>query len=99
LHLVHIGDEALLAELRKSWSGVLIVNRAGPGRDRIGQDLAAGLADIESYGQMVLANPDFVERIKAGAPLNEARKELYYTGGPAGYIDYPTLQNDLAVAA
>jgi 2,4-dienoyl-CoA reductase-like NADH-dependent reductase (Old Yellow Enzyme family) len=91
LHLVHLGDEALLGDLRAAWNGVLILNRAGGGPERIGQDIAAGLADIESYGQMVLANPDFTTRIAAGAPLNEARKELYYAGGAAGYIDYPTL--------
>jgi 2,4-dienoyl-CoA reductase-like NADH-dependent reductase (Old Yellow Enzyme family) len=92
LHLVHAGNEALLADLRQAWHGVLVVNRAGDGRERIGQDVAAGLADIESYGQMVLANPDFVERIRSEAPLNEANKALYYGGGAAGYTDYPTLQ-------
>jgi len=30
------------------------------------------LADLEAYGQMVLANPDFVARLKAGAAMNEA---------------------------
>jgi NADPH2 dehydrogenase len=99
LHLVHIGDEALLEDLRASWSGVLIVNRAGGGRDRIGQDVAAGLADVESFGQMVLANPDFAQRIEAGAPLNEPRKDLFYTGGAAGYIDYPALSDVGAEAA
>jgi NADPH2 dehydrogenase len=99
LHLVHIGDEAMLASLRAAWSGVLIVNRAGAGRERIGQDLAAGTADMESFGQMVLANPDFAERIRSGAPLNEARKALFYTGGSAGYIDYPTLSVAEAAAA
>ncbi|HZF95688.1 MAG TPA: alkene reductase [Allosphingosinicella sp.] len=99
LHLVHLGDEALLADLRAAYKGVLILNRAGGGRDRIGRDLAAGLADIESYGQMVLANPDFAVRIAAGAPLNEARKELYYAGGAAGYTDYPTLHEIGAAAA
>jgi NADPH2 dehydrogenase len=99
LHLVHIGDEALLADLRAAWRGVLIVNRAGGDRDRIGQDLAAGLADVESFGQMVLANPDFPRRIKAGAPLNEPRKELFYTGGAAGYTDYPALSDVEAEAA
>jgi 2,4-dienoyl-CoA reductase-like NADH-dependent reductase (Old Yellow Enzyme family) len=99
LHLVHIGDEAMLAEVRQAWRGVLVVNRAGGGRERIGQDIAAGLADIESYGQMVLANPDFVQRIKTGAPLNEARKELFYAGGRAGYTDYPALGDPQASAA
>ncbi|MGI3108153.1 hypothetical protein [Dickeya fangzhongdai] len=30
------------------------------------------LKDMESYGQMVLANPDFVERLHAHAPMNDA---------------------------
>jgi 2,4-dienoyl-CoA reductase-like NADH-dependent reductase (Old Yellow Enzyme family) len=92
LHLVHIGDEALLTDLRKAWHSTLILNRAGGGRERVGQDVAAGTADMESYGQMVLANPDFVKRIRTGAPLNEPRKELLYAGGAAGYTDYPTLE-------
>jgi 2,4-dienoyl-CoA reductase-like NADH-dependent reductase (Old Yellow Enzyme family) len=91
LHLVQTGDETLLADLRKAWSGVLMVNRAGLGRERIGQDVAAGLADMESYGQMVLANPDFVERIWSKAPLNVADKAKFYGGGAEGYTDYPTL--------
>jgi 2,4-dienoyl-CoA reductase-like NADH-dependent reductase (Old Yellow Enzyme family) len=54
---------------------------------------------MESFGQMVLANPDFIERIRAGAPLNEPKRELLYAGGAAGYTDYPTLQPLQAVAA
>jgi 2,4-dienoyl-CoA reductase-like NADH-dependent reductase (Old Yellow Enzyme family) len=96
LHILHAGDEPLLADLRKAWQGVLILNRAGQGRERVGQDVAAGLADMESFGQMVLANPDFVERIRSGAPLNEPNKVLYYGGGAAGYIDYPTLASQEA---
>lgn len=99
LHLVHSGDAALMAELRKAWSGTLIVNRAGGGRERIGRDVAAGAADVESFGTMVLANPDFVERIRAGAPLNEPRKEFFYSGEAEGYIDYPALLDDKAAAA
>jgi NADPH2 dehydrogenase len=91
LHLVHIGNEPLLAEIRKAWHGTLIVNRAGGDRRRVGKDVATGMADMESFGQMVLANPDFVERIRTGAPLNEPKGELLYSGGPAGYTDYPTL--------
>ena len=98
LHVVHIGDDSMLADFRAAWRGVLIVNRAGAGRERVGQDIAAGSGDIESYGQMVLANPDYAARIRAGAPLNEPRKEFYYSGGAAGYIDYPVLQ-ELEAAA
>ncbi|MGK6355157.1 alkene reductase [Sphingomonas sp. DT-207] len=99
LHLVHIGNETLLADLRKAWNSALILNRAGLGRERVGQDVVAGVADLESYGQMALANPDLMQRIRVGAPLNEPRKEFFYGGGAAGYTDYPTLSGAEAVAA
>ena len=98
LHMVQLGNEALLAEIRKNWHGVLMVNRAGHRRDQIGTDIAAGLADIESYAQMALANPDLVERIRTGAELNELRKALFYGGGAEGYTDYPTLAEPDAVS-
>ena len=96
LHIVHAGDEQRLATIRRDWRGLLMVTRAGGGRERVGRDVAAGLADIESYGEMVLANPDFVQRIRIGAPLNPPRRDSYYGGGAAGYIDYPTLAEQAA---
>jgi 2,4-dienoyl-CoA reductase-like NADH-dependent reductase (Old Yellow Enzyme family) len=55
------------------------------------------LADLEAYGQMVLANPDFVARLKTGAPLNEADRARFFGGAAQGYTDYPALE--AAVAA
>lgn len=91
LHIMDQGDEALLADIRKLWSGILIVNRPGRPRAEIGGDLATGLADLESYGQMVLANPDFVARLEADAPFNEADRMSYFGGTETGYTDYPAL--------
>ncbi|MBN3746464.1 alkene reductase [Burkholderia sp. Se-20373] len=91
LHVMHHGDEALLADLRARWSGMLILNRPGRPRDAIGDDLKSGLADLEAYGQMVLANPDFVTRVKTGAPMNDARRETFFGGDARGYVDYPAL--------
>lgn len=92
VHVLHIGDEVLLGDIRKAFRGPLIVNRPGRTREEIGMDVASGVADIESLGAMALANPDLVARLRSGAPLNEPRKELYYAGGGAeGYTDYPTL--------
>ena len=99
LHLVHDGDQARLSELRGGWRNTLMVNRPGASREHIGEQVAAGTADMESFGQMILANPDFVDRIRSGAPLNEPRKELFYTGGANGYTDYPALQGREAEAA
>lgn len=97
LHIMHQGDDRLLADLRKLWRGKLIMNRPGRPRDRIGSDLAAGLADLEAYGQMVLANPDLVARLKSGAPLNEADRTTFFGGNARGYTDYPALSVPAAV--
>ncbi|RDU95142.1 alkene reductase [Trinickia dinghuensis] len=91
LHVAHQGNELLLADIRKLWKGTLILNRPGRARGEIGADVAAGLADLESYGQMVLANPDFVTRLKTNAPMNEANRTAFFGGNERGYTDYPAL--------
>jgi 2,4-dienoyl-CoA reductase-like NADH-dependent reductase (Old Yellow Enzyme family) len=92
LHVLHAGDERLLADMRSLWKRSLIVNRPGHPRDQVGADLASGLADLEAYGQMVLANPDFVARLKTGAPMNEADRTSFFGGTARGYTDYPALE-------
>ncbi|MEO6033532.1 MAG: alkene reductase [Burkholderiaceae bacterium] len=91
LHIVHQGDEALLTDIRGLWKQMLVLNRPGRPRQQLGSDLATGLADMESCGQMVLANPDLIERLKADAPLNEADRSTFFGGNAKGYTDYPTL--------
>jgi len=54
-------------------------------------DLDGGVADAIAYGRPFIANPDLVERFRAGADLNEAEKRTFYTRGPEGYTDYPAL--------
>ena len=48
-------------------------------------------ADAISVGRLFIANPDLVERIARGAPLNESDSSTYYRGGAKGYVDYPLL--------
>jgi 2,4-dienoyl-CoA reductase-like NADH-dependent reductase (Old Yellow Enzyme family) len=91
VHVMHLGNDALLQDIRKLWSGTLILNRPSLPREQIGNDVAAGLADLEAYGQMVLANPDFVERLKTNAPMNPADRNTFFGGTAQGYIDYPRL--------
>jgi len=91
LHIMHCGNEALLRDIRKHWKGTLVLNRPGRPREEVGADVAKGLADLESYGQRVLANPDFVERLLANAPMNEAQASTFFGGGAQGYTDYPRL--------
>ncbi|MFM0631450.1 alkene reductase [Paraburkholderia xenovorans] len=91
LHITHQGNEPLVADIRKLWTGALILNRPGRPRDELGADVASGLAELEAYGQMVLANPDFVARLKTGAPMNTANPNAFFGGDGRGYTDYPAL--------
>jgi 2,4-dienoyl-CoA reductase-like NADH-dependent reductase (Old Yellow Enzyme family) len=96
VHIVHSGDEQLVGDIRALWKQTLIVNRPGRLRDQIGADVASGLADLEAYGQMVLANPDFVARVKTAAPMNEADRASFFGGAAQGYTDYPALNSAAA---
>jgi len=96
IHVIHTGDERLMADLRARWRQALVLNRPGRPRDQIGADIASGLADLEAYGQMVLANPDFIVRLRNEAPMNEADRATFFGGTAQGYIDYPALEASAA---
>lgn len=86
------GNEELLKDLRTMWDQTLILNRPGRSRNDIGTDVETGLADMESYGAMVLANPDFVHRVTVKAEMNEADKATFFGGDAHGFTDYPLLK-------
>ncbi|GAA0493492.1 MULTISPECIES: alkene reductase [Tatumella] len=91
LHIMHMSNENLLKDMRTIWKSDLILNRPGRPREQAGQDVESGLADLESYGTMVLANPDFVERLQTGARMNEAYREGFFGGTDKFYTDYPVI--------
>ncbi|MCL7429365.1 alkene reductase [Streptomyces sp. YS415] len=91
LHVAQTGDETLLKSIRAAWPGALLLNRPGKDFDIRVADLDNGLADVITVGSTALANPDLVDRIKAGAPLNEPDRASFYGGDERGYTDYPTL--------
>ncbi len=99
LHVVFADpDQPIFRTLREGWPGTLIANPALPwpgplpadGGRHEGERLLAAGADLVSLGRAFLANPDLVERLRTGAPLNPVRDAgMMYTGGEAGYTDYP----------
>ncbi len=91
LHIGHGGDDELLHTLRKLWPSTMVLNRAGTDIATRAKDVEDGLADIVTVGTMALANPDLVERVRTGAPLNTPDPATFYGGGEAGYTDYPAL--------
>lgn len=77
--------------IREKFKGPLVLN-SDYTVERAQQDLESGLADAISFGRPFISNPDLVERIRTGATWAPDDMKTWYTSGPEGYIDYPTLQ-------
>jgi 2,4-dienoyl-CoA reductase-like NADH-dependent reductase (Old Yellow Enzyme family) len=88
----------LSPKIREVFTGPLVLNQDYT--QEAGQaDLDSGVADAIAWGRLFIANPDLVERFRAHAPLNTPNPRTFYTPGPVGYIDYPTLAEAEAVRA
>lgn len=60
--------------------------------DAAAEAVESGRADLVSFGRLFIANPDLVERLKNGGPLNDPDRDTFYGGGAKGYTDYPALE-------
>jgi len=81
--------------LRKRFNGAYIANN-GYDFALANKVLAANEADLIAFGKLFIANPDLVERLKRGAPLNAPDKATFYGWDAKGYTDYPVLDEALA---
>jgi len=86
----HVADDSIGALLKQEFGGVYIANERFDLAQSVRQ-LENGTADAIGFGKNFIANPDLVERLRRGAPLNPLVTETMYGGGAAGYTDYPTL--------
>jgi N-ethylmaleimide reductase len=77
--------------LRKRFRGAYMANN-GYDFELANKAIAAGSADLIAFGKPFISNPDLVERLRRGAPLNEWDKATFYGGGAKGYTDYPALE-------
>lgn len=76
--------------IRRIYTGPLIVN--GGITFEVGQQMVGdGAADAVAFGSAYIANPDLVERFRAGAALNVPDPETFYTQEAEGYTDYSLM--------
>jgi N-ethylmaleimide reductase len=75
--------------LRENFKGVYILS-TGYDASKAEADLKGGRGDLVAFGRPFIANPDFVERVRKGIPLQEMNPAKLYTLGPDGYVDYPS---------
>jgi N-ethylmaleimide reductase len=94
LHVLIDPTQTTFGAIRALWPGVFVLNT--------GRETDTDFCQLESFAQWgavsavavgwaFLANPDLIERLIVGAELNEPDVPTFYSPGPAGYVDYPTL--------
>lgn len=79
-------------DLKRAFGGSFIANE-GFTLETAEQVIEAGEADAVAFGRDFIANPDLPERFKHKAALNTQDPTTFYSGGAAGYIDYPFLES------
>jgi N-ethylmaleimide reductase len=45
-----------------------------------------------AFGKLFITNPDLPRRFAESAPLNQPEPTTFYSHGPEGYIDQPSLE-------
>ncbi|PTA47468.1 alkene reductase [Micromonospora sp. RP3T] len=95
LHALADPTSDLIVDLRRRFGGPFIANDGFASvttRADAERIVDGGLGDLVAVGRNFLANPDLPRRWEIGAPLNEPDQSTFYTPGPRGYTDYPTLE-------
>ncbi|MDH5711178.1 MAG: alkene reductase [Gammaproteobacteria bacterium] len=78
------------SQIKERFAGPYIANQ-GYDFESATQVVKNGNADMVAFGVPYIANPDLMERFRAGAALNQADQATFYGGDEKGYIDYPFM--------
>ena len=90
LHVLRTTIPETFELLRPLYTGTFLVN-GGFTKESGDAALKSGLADFIVYGKAFIANPDLPVRFAKDAPLAVADPSVFYSPGPVGYTDWPTL--------
>lgn len=82
--------DSMKQTMRRLFRGAVILS-GGYDPERAQRDIDAGKGDLIAVGRDFLANPDLPARWRGGSALNKPDYDTFYTPGPKGYTDYPTL--------
>ncbi|WP_027256778.1 alkene reductase [Leisingera aquimarina] len=88
------GDLRALYDL---FDGVKMGNNAYD-RNMAVEAVENGAVDLVAFGRPFISNPDLVDRLEKGAPLNELDPATLYGGDKKGYTDYPALTDEPVAA-
>ncbi len=84
------GPDSLGPKLKRRFGGTWIANEKFT-LESANAAIQRGDADAVAFGKAFIANPDLVERFRAGAALDAPQPETFYAGEENGYTTYPRL--------
>jgi len=93
------GDEdkkllELCKTLRPFFKGTIMINE-NLTPEKLTEAIENGYADLGVFGKPFISNPDFVERVQNGWPLNAWDfSTFFYGGNEKGYTDYPFYEKN-----
>ncbi len=97
VHLVNHGPmgapalpDSIKEYFRTNFKGNLILS-GGYDKDSAEVALSENNGDLVAFGRPFISNPDLVTRWEKGAELADPDFNTFYTPGPEGYTDYPTV--------
>ncbi|MGX7953680.1 alkene reductase [Tsuneonella sp. HG249] len=85
--------------IRKFYTGPMVLN-SDYTAESAEADIVSGRCEAIAFGRPYISNPDLAERIAVGAEWAENVNvpASWYLPGPAGYIDYPAMDEERAAA-
>ena len=85
------GFDFVLAKKTLTAAGVTYIANNKYDRAMAMDAVAHNAADAIAFGVPFIANPDLPERLSHNTAMNAANPKTFYSTGPEGYTDYPTL--------
>lgn len=86
--------EGFLERFRSWYDGVLIL-AGGMDREKAESLIEAGIIDIAAFGEVYIANPDLVDRLRHNWPFTPPNRALHYGLGMEGYLDWKTYKEQI----
>jgi 2,4-dienoyl-CoA reductase-like NADH-dependent reductase (Old Yellow Enzyme family) len=80
--------DKILGIVAPKFKGVVIAN-GGISAETANSLIEEERVQLVAFGRHFISNPDLVERLRTGAPLNPFQEKGMYAGGEEGYTDYP----------
>lgn len=86
--------DRLMASFRAHSGSLPLMLASQMTRERAEALIADGIIDLAAFGRPFISNPDLVQRLRQGWPLQEWDRDTFYGGGVQGYLDYGPYHPD-----